>query len=101
MRQQHKPIDLNLIPFGLRKRDGKFLDVAEVPRGKRCGCICPSCKTPLVARHGEIKEWHFAHVSRSVYAQTKKECEFSFFVSARMMARQIIGERLEIRDAAR
>ncbi len=89
-------IDLTLIPFGLSKKDGGFLDVSEVPRGKQCGCVCPSCRTPLIARQGKVREWYFAHASRSVFSATKKECEYSFFVSVRMMARQIIGDTLEI-----
>lgn len=73
-----------------------MLDISEVPRGKQCGCICPSCKTPLIARQGEKKEWHFAHASRAVFEATKKECEFSFYVSVRMMARQILDQELKI-----
>lgn len=61
-----------------------------------CGCICPSCKTPLIARHGEVKEWHFAHASRAVYSKTERECNYSFYLSVRMMARQIIGREIEI-----
>ncbi len=94
--KEDKAIDLNLIPFGLNEEDGRFVDVFNVPRGKKCGCICPSCKTPLIARHGEVNEWHFAHASRTVYSKTENECKFSFYVSVRMMARQIIGEYLEI-----
>lgn len=85
-----------LIPFGLRELDGKFCDIAHVPRGKKCGCICPSCKTPLIARQGKVKHWHFAHASRQVFLETQKSCEFSFFVAVRMMARQSIGEQIEI-----
>lgn len=93
---EDKAIELSLIPFGLRENDGEFVDVADAPRGKQCGCICPSCKTPLIARQGNVKEWHFAHASRSVYSRTEKECQFSFYVSVRMMARQVIREKLEL-----
>jgi len=89
-------IDLNLIPFGFNPKEEVFHDVYDVPRGKKCGCICPSCKTPLIARHGDVKEWHFAHASRTVFKKTENECKFSFYVSVRMMARQIVGERLEM-----
>jgi len=85
-----------LIPFGLRKSDGKFCDVADAPRGKKCGCICPSCKTPLIARQGKVNHWHFAHASRQVFSETQNNCVFSFFVAVRMMARQVIGEQIEI-----
>lgn len=85
-----------LIPFGLRKSDGKFCDIADVPRGKKCGCICPSCKAPLIARQGKVKHWHYAHASRKVYEETQNKCKYSFFVAVRMMARQSIGEQIEI-----
>ena len=91
-----KKNNLNLIPFGLSEKEGKFLDVAEVARGKQCGCICPSCRTPLIARHGAVNEWHFAHASKATASATKKPCKFSFFVSVRLMARQILGENLEL-----
>ncbi len=89
-------IDLNLIPFGLNENSGELLDVSDVPKGRKCGCICPSCKTPLIARKGKVNVWHFAHASRSVYSKTERECELSFYVSVRMMARQIIGSELEL-----
>ena len=88
--------NLNLIPFGLSEKEGKFLDVAEVAQGRQCGCICPSCKTPLIARHGQVKEWHFAHATKLTSSSTSKPCKFSFFVSVRLMARQILGDNLEI-----
>lgn len=83
--------DFTLIPFGLRLRDQQLVDVSEVNRGINCGCICPSCSTPLLARQGEIKEWHFAHVSKGVSESTKKECEYSFWVSVTLMAKQVIS----------
>jgi len=90
-------MNLNLIPFGLETNSGALVDIAHVPRGSKCDCICPACKTPLIARQGEEKEWHFAHASRKVYEKTQKECEFSFYLSVRMMARQIIGNELKIK----
>nr|WP_264299516.1 competence protein CoiA family protein [Vibrio navarrensis] len=86
---------LQHVPFGLRTQDQTFVDVADVVRGKNCGCICPSCHTPLIARQGEEKQWHFAHASRKVEG-TDKECDFSFFVSVRMMARQVIETGIAI-----
>ncbi len=83
------------VPFGLRIKDHSFVDVSDVARGKKCGCICPSCKTPLIARQGDEKQWHFAHATRKV-DNTDKECDFSFFVSVRMMARQVIETGMRI-----
>ncbi|OAN16485.1 hypothetical protein A3K86_10705 [Photobacterium jeanii] len=89
-------INFQHIPFGLRESDGELVDVADVQRGMGCNCICPSCKTPLIARHGDVNQWHFAHASRSVYSKTKKDCDFSFYVSVRLMARQIFQEEMTI-----
>ncbi|CAH5169548.1 TPA: competence protein CoiA family protein [Klebsiella pneumoniae] len=80
---------INHIPFGLRTEEQQFVDVADVPKGKQCGCICPSCRIPLIARQGKANRWHFAHASRNV-DEVDKECEFSFFVSVRTMAKQLL-----------
>ena len=37
----------------------------EVERGLACGCRCLSCGAEVVARHGEIRAWHFAHHGNS------------------------------------
>lgn len=81
----------NLIPFGEQTATGDLVDVGEVEKGERCNCICPSCKTPLIARKGEIKEWHFAHKShaRRIKKETEKPCDMSFAVSVRLMAKQL------------
>jgi ssDNA-binding Zn-finger/Zn-ribbon topoisomerase 1 len=87
----------SLIPFGWNKETRKLVDVASVPRGSKCGCICPSCNTPLIARQGESKEWHFAHRSRNVHKDTNKDCEYSFAVSVRLMIRQLSSQGLKFR----
>jgi len=89
-------MDLNLIPFGLIEETNEFVDVYDVDRGKNCACICPSCRTPLIARHGDCNTWHFAHAHKGVYDKTKKECEYSFFLSVRLMARQLIDSRIKL-----
>lgn len=87
----------SLIPFGLDTESGQLVDVGSAKRGNACGCICPSCETPLVARHGDEKEWHFAHRSQKVHAETRKECEYSFAVSVRLMIRQLSNDGLKFR----
>lgn len=87
----------SLIPFGLEIESAQLVDVGSVKRGNACGCICPSCKTPLVARHGDANEWHFAHRSQKVHSKTRKECEYSFAVSVRLMLRQLAGEGMKFR----
>lgn len=89
-------MDLNLIPFGLIEATDEFVDVYDVERGKKCDCICPSCRTPLIARHGDCNTWHFAHANKGVYDKTKKECEYSFYLSVRLMARQLIDSKITL-----
>ena len=43
--------------------EGRMVHVDSVPRGLRCGCTCPNCHEPLLARHGEKNEHGFAHHS--------------------------------------
>jgi hypothetical protein len=87
----------NLLPFGQDIESGGFVDVGNVPNGDKCGCICPSCKTLLTARHGEKNEWHFAHKVKKSHNSTKVPCDFSFYVSVRMMIRQISQAGLDLK----
>lgn len=86
-----------LIPFGLHKESNRLVDVGSVAKGKACGCICPSCQTPLIARQGNEKEWHFAHRSHDVHNETRKECDYSLPVSIRMMIRQLSEDGIKFR----
>lgn len=45
--------------YGL-KHD-KLIHISEVVKGIACGCICVSCKAPLVAKKGLQRTHHFAH----------------------------------------
>lgn len=89
-------MNLNQIPFGLLLASNELVDVSAVESGKQCNCICPSCRTPLIARQGNIKVWHFAHASKNVYEKTEKECGYSFYVSVRLMAKQLIKDKLTL-----
>ena len=51
--------------------DGSMRFIGEVARGAACGCFCPECGSPLTAKQGLEKEWHFAHVS----GQERPECD--------------------------
>ena len=83
---------MNKVPFALSPDTDEFVDVHDVPRGRKCNCICPSCKTPLTARQGNINAWHFAHATRGTSKKTNNDCEFSFYVSVTQMAKQILSE---------
>jgi len=76
-----------LIPFGYRKELDEYVDVDEVENGLACNCICPSCEMRLEARHGDEREHHFKH-----HVKAKKECDFSYWVAIRSMAKQILEQ---------
>lgn len=44
---------------------------------------CAACKSPLVARRGDINVWHFAH-------KTEGNCETAFETAVHAMAKQIL-----------
>lgn len=89
-------MDVTLIPFALRESDQRFVGVGDVAAGLACGCICPSCKSRLIARKGAIKVWHFAHASRADGQQTETDCDYSWAVSVRLMARQLVSDGLHL-----
>ena len=74
------------IPFGFRVSDSRMVAPTEVPNGENCGCVCPSCNVPLVAKQGQIKEWHFAHARGA-------DCVGAVESALHKMAKQLIMER--------
>ena len=76
------------IPFGLDS-NGNIVDVHSVPRGLSCGCTCPGCGTPLVARKGTKTVHHFAH-----YRDQNNEfnCEHGLESGLHKAAKKIISE---------
>lgn len=86
-----------LIPFGLHKDSEIIVDIYDVPKGKACGCVCPSCNTLLIAKQGDVNEWHFAHLSNKDAVNNVKDiCQYSFYTSVRLMALQLISQNLKI-----
>lgn len=77
------------IPFGLRVSDSRMVDLTEVPNGDRCGCICPGCEAPLIARQGAVNEWHFAHAKGA-------DCANAVESALHRMAKQLIMERQQV-----
>lgn len=77
------------IPFGLTA-DGRMVAVGDVPRGRACECICPECKGPLQARHGDINVHHFAHDADP--ERGPLSCESGLESSIHRMAKQLIAE---------
>lgn len=87
------------IPFGLDPSAGELVDVFDVPRGAACGCICPGCELPMIARKGDHNEWHFAHAGH-VEEKPQEPCQYSFFVSVRHMVHQLLPDLSSIATPA-
>lgn len=71
------------LPFGLK--GGILVHISEVPQGAACGCVCPCCKAPLLARKGSIKIHHFAHKKGA-------DCEKSVETALHLASKQILEE---------
>ncbi len=67
---------------------GEWKYVRDVPNGIDCGCICPVCNEPLIAKHclNEGKMPHFAHVSGV-------ECHGAQMSALHQRAQEIILEK--------
>lgn len=42
-------------------KDNKPVHINDVSSGLSCECLCPHCRSILVAKKGDIKNYHFAH----------------------------------------
>jgi len=47
--------------FAAYDGDGSLRFIGDVARGAACGCFCPACGCPLIAKQGDEVQWHFAH----------------------------------------
>jgi competence protein CoiA len=70
--------------FALDK-NGQMRSVDEVARGLACDCTCPHCGEPVIARQGDIREWHFAHASGT-------ECDQAAESALHFAAKQLLLE---------
>lgn len=83
-----KPFKIKL-PFGLNENN-RIVHIANVESGKNCNCICPCCRSPLIAAKGTKNQHHFKH-------STTIECEGGLESAIHMAAKQIILQRQQIR----
>lgn len=82
-----------MLTQGLKKgTERELLSIDDVPNGNKCGCVCPECGAPLIAKNGgkggpRSKTHHFAH------ADGYKECG-----KARMTALHLLAQNVLARD---
>ena len=75
-----------LLPYGVAS-DGRLVRAAAVPAGLACGCACPACGTPLVARRGAVLAANFAH------AASDRACAGTLETVLHRLAKQLIADR--------
>lgn len=73
------------IPFALSESDQRVYEPRAVPLGKLCGCICPGCRQPVIAKHctGGKRAPHFAHMAGS-------DCSSGYETAVHLAAKQLI-----------
>jgi len=76
------------IPFALSEADQRVYEPRAVPLGKRCGCVCPGCRQPVIAKHcmAGKRAPHFAHTSGS-------DCASGYETAVHLAAKQLIETR--------
>lgn len=76
------------LPFGLNENN-TLVHITDVESGKKCGCVCPSCRSSLIAAKGSKKQHHFRH-------DTDHECENGLESAIHLAAKKVILERKQI-----
>lgn len=70
--------------------DGRVVHVNEVSNGAKCGCSCPSCHSPLIAKNeGGERAHHFAHDGR-LEEHSCSETALHF------AAKQIVADKMRV-----
>lgn len=70
-------------------KDGEIVSIDSVEKGLKCGCVCPACGEPLVAKKGEHMMKHFAHHSGH-------SCEYGYETSLHLAAKDILSNAKKI-----
>lgn len=74
---------MNELVFALKGE--KLISIDDVEKGFKCGCICPCCGEKLVAKKGNIKIHHFAHISGS-------NCTYGYETSLHKFAKNLLED---------
>jgi hypothetical protein len=73
------------IPYG--KKDGELIHISQAKRGLKCGCLCPGCGSPLIARKGDIQAHHYSHKPNTFH------CNSETYIH--LTAKDILKKRIE------
>lgn len=70
--------------------NGQTANINTVSNGLSCNCICACCGSRMVAKQGNIKQWHFAH-------EGGKDCLYGYESSLHLLAKEILSKMTKIR----
>ncbi len=88
----HRVGDEAWLPFA-EGEDGRMVHVKNVPNGKKCGCICPECRGPLIAYQPRTKRTaYFGH-----YTAAACDPPRALETMLHKLAKQLIEERKQVR----
>jgi hypothetical protein len=76
---------VNLITYGKDKVTGYSVHIRNAANGIKCGCVCSSCDSALVAHQGDITDWHYKH-------HIAEECSYSAESGLHLRAKEILAE---------
>ena len=69
------------LKYGLQ--GDRLVHIDEVEKGLACNCLCPHCKSQLIAKKGEHRVKHFAHYKLA-------DCDHGTETALHLMAKDII-----------
>lgn len=72
-----------------KRPDEELVHISDAERGKNCGCVCPACELPLLAKKGPKLAEHFSH-------QGGRACAGVRETNAHAWAKKVLSVRKEI-----
>lgn len=73
------------LAFGLRASDNSLVHISNAEQGNGCNCVCPVCKSALVAKKGTINTHHFAHT-------TVTDCQYAAETVTHLAAKDVLAK---------
>ena len=74
---------MEYLKYGLL--NDELVHINEVASGLECNCICPFCKSQLIAKKGQKKTYHFAHYRLA-------DCNHGTETALHIMAKNLVAQ---------
>ena len=78
---------MEYLKYGLQNNE--LVHINEVASGLECNCLCPFCKSQLIARKGQKKTYHFAHYRLS-------DCNHGTETALHIMVKKLVAQTKKI-----